>query len=304
MLPAHYTSAETSRVCLAYFAISALDLLKAPITAKQRADWRKCILQQFIAPSEHCNAHSGRVGFRGGPFLGCPRDHCGVWGSLDASHLTMTYTALNSLLILSLDCNNIEPNQLSTTDCQNTQENLATGEKTHTNNYPSQDHLFSSIQCNQVASTQCKDPFAAVDSNSIIVSLSKLQMSDGSFLSSANSTEKDIRFLFCACAVSYMLNDWKGVDISSAVSFIDSAQSYDGGFGQGPLQESHGGSTYCAIASLVLMGKLHELKRRQDVVRWLIARQKLGFHGRINKVDDTCYGFWIGGSLKVLILLM
>lgn len=44
-------------------------------------------------------------------------------------------------------------------------------------------------------------------------------------------------------------------------------QSYDGAFGQGPGQESHGGSTFCAIASLILLNKLHssltlkELKR-------------------------------------------
>jgi hypothetical protein len=29
-----------------------------------------------------------------------------------------------------------------------------------------------------------------------------------------------------------------------------------GGFGQGPWLEAHGGSTYCAVAALTLMGKL------------------------------------------------
>jgi hypothetical protein len=29
-----------------------------------------------------------------------------------------------------------------------------------------------------------------------------------------------------------------------------------GGFGQGPWLEAHGGSTYCAVAALCLMGKL------------------------------------------------
>jgi hypothetical protein len=29
-----------------------------------------------------------------------------------------------------------------------------------------------------------------------------------------------------------------------------------GGFGQGPWLEAHGGSTYCAVAALSLMGKL------------------------------------------------
>ena len=37
-----------------------------------------------------------------------------------------------------------------------------------------------------------------------------------------------MRFLFCACAISYMLNDWSGVDVDRAVKFIKSCRSYDG----------------------------------------------------------------------------
>jgi geranylgeranyl transferase type-1 subunit beta len=35
------------------------------------------------------------------------------------------------------------------------------------------------------------------------------------------------------------------------------------------------------------------------IVHWLIQRQSMGFHGRINKPDDTCYSFWVGASLKI-----
>lgn len=37
-----------------------------------------------------------------------------------------------------------------------------------------------------------------------------------------------MRFLFCACAISYMLNDWSGVDIDRAVQFVKTCRSYDG----------------------------------------------------------------------------
>jgi geranylgeranyl transferase type-1 subunit beta len=40
-------------------------------------------------------------------------------------------------------------------------------------------------------------------------------------------------------------------------------QSYDYGIGQGPGQESHGGSTYCAVAALHLMGRLDDLPNKK-----------------------------------------
>jgi geranylgeranyl transferase type-1 subunit beta len=49
-----------------------------------------------------------------------------------------------------------------------------------------------------------------------------------------------MRFLFCACAISYILNDWSGIDIPKAVLFIIKSQNYDGAFGTNPNLESHG----------------------------------------------------------------
>ena len=63
-----------------------------------------------------------------------------------------------------------------------------------------------------------------------------------------------------------------------------------------------GGSTFCAIASLHLMGTLdtcfsdHKFSRLK---RWCLVRQKSGFQGRPNKPVDTCYSFWVGASLMV-----
>ena len=37
-----------------------------------------------------------------------------------------------------------------------------------------------------------------------------MQQTDGSFVASAEENENDMRFIYCACAVSYMLNDWSG----------------------------------------------------------------------------------------------
>jgi len=77
-------------------------------------------------------------------------------------------------------------------------------------------------------------------------------------------------------------------------------KSYDYGIGQGPGEESHGGSTYCAISSLYMLNKLDEgLLSKEQTLFWLISRQETGFQGRANKPPDTCYSFWIGASLKV-----
>jgi hypothetical protein len=41
-----------------------------------------------------------------------------------------------------------------------------------------------------------------------------------SYTATIHKTECDMRFVFCATAISYMLNDWAGVDKSRASQFI------------------------------------------------------------------------------------
>lgn len=45
---------------------------------------------------------------------------------------------------------------------------------------------------------------------------------------------------------------------------------------------------------LIYITQIEKLKR------WCISRQESGFQGRPNKSVDTCYSFWIGGTLKLL----
>lgn len=97
--------------------------------------------------------------------------------------------------------------------------------------------------------------FSRVNRGAIIGALAHLQQADGSFSSTAQRSESDMRFLYCACAISSMLADWTGFDVERSVCFIAASQSYDGGVGLWPGCEGHGGSTYCAVASLTLMNK-------------------------------------------------
>ncbi|XP_043276987.1 geranylgeranyl transferase type-1 subunit beta [Venturia canescens] len=129
------------------------------------------------------------------------------------------------------------------------------------------------------------------------------QCPDGSFSAMLNNSESDMRFLYCACCISAIIDDWSGVDKPRAIEYILQSISYDGAMGQGPDLESHGGSTFCAVASLVLMKELDNVlsnDQLQRLRRWCLMRQTDGFQGRPGKPSDTCYSFWIGATLQLL----
>ena len=149
------------------------------------------------------------------------------------------------------------------------------------------------------------DDLSRVNRSSISQGLQKMQQPDGSFRASFEASENDMRFVYCACVVADVINDWSGVDKDATVQFILSSLSYEGAFGQGPNLEAHGGSTYCAIASLAIMGRLNDGTlshiEKDRVIRWCVLRLNEGFQGRPNKPDDTCYTFWISAALRLLV---
>ena len=144
------------------------------------------------------------------------------------------------------------------------------------------------------------DDLENVDRRKIASSLKYLQLPTGAFLATRISTENDLRFVYCACVVAFILNDWSGIDKDLCTSFILQCQTYEHAFGQIPGAEAHGGSTFCAIAALSLMDRLNDLKHQDDLIRWCLKRQNEGFNGRPNKPDDSCYSWWIIATLKLL----
>ena len=148
------------------------------------------------------------------------------------------------------------------------------------------------------------DDLSRVRKDAIVRGLKHLQLPDGSFQCVAVGSEHDMRFLYCACCISYMLGDWSGVDQDRAVSYIQSCRSFDGAIALLPGNEGHGGSTFCGIASLVLMQRCDEDVLddawRAELIHWCVHRQVGGLQGRPNKNEDTCYSYWIGGTLRLL----
>ncbi|XP_068944285.1 geranylgeranyl transferase type-1 subunit beta isoform X3 [Petaurus breviceps papuanus] len=147
------------------------------------------------------------------------------------------------------------------------------------------------------------DDLSRVNKEACLAGLRALQLEDGSFCAIPEGSENDMRFVYCASCICYMLNNWSGMDMKKAIDYIRRSMSYDNGLAQGAGLESHGGSTFCGIASLCLMDKLEEVfseKELNRIKRWCIMRQQTGYHGRPNKPVDTCYSFWVGATLKLL----
>ena len=134
------------------------------------------------------------------------------------------------------------------------------------------------------------------------------------------------RGIYCLLAVAHLLDITTPELISGTAAFIVSCQTYEGGFSsashphyfgdvlaaQRPsLGEAHGGYTFCALASWVLLQpyiSADEHAPRVDVrrlLRWLVNMQGMeaelgGFKGRTNKLVDGCYSWWVGGAFSLL----
>ena len=333
-LPKQYSSADVNRLSLVHFCIQSLDILgclpgggrggggeeicgtvneDVYINRGEIIDWIYGLstLPTIIDDEDGLKKYAGG-GFKGGTYLGdTPIDNSNneeqqnnqsssqqqqqQQHPYDHSHIAMTYVALCTLRALN-------------------------------------------------------DDLSRINKHVILSTLQQLQKDDGSFMAISltdvegyDETKEveaeddcDLRFMYAAIAVWYLLthsdddndedddddiNDkYSYINIESATNYILSCKSYDGALGLTPGREGHGGSTFCGIASLYLMGVLDTVMSRQDLVGWkdtliywCVMRQRAlnnadllteeyacGMQGRPNKLEDTCYSFWIGGTLHLL----
>nr|XP_020755668.1 geranylgeranyl transferase type-1 subunit beta [Odocoileus virginianus texanus] len=278
VLPERYSSLETSRLTIAFFALSGLDMLDS-LDVVNKDDIIEWIYSLQVLPTED-RSNLNRCGFRGSSYLGIPFNpskNPGTAHPYDSGHIAMTYTGLSCLVILG-------------------------------------------------------DDLSRVNKEACLAGLRALQLEDGSFCAVPEGSENDMRFVYCASCICYMLNNWSGMDMKKAISYIRRSMSirfewpspshpgkralvFGCLFYKSPALPSvssatvptnvlHSrGSTFCGIASLCLMGKLEEVfseKELNRIKRWCIMRQQNGYHGRPNKPVDTCYSFWVGATLKLL----
>lgn len=158
-----------------------------------------------------------------------------------------------------------------------------------------------------------------------------LKQPDGSFLVTHHA-EVDVRGIYCLLVTATLLDIITPELVKGTAAFIASCQTYEGGFASAsqpyyspssillstprpPLGEAHGGYTFCAIASWVLLlpfmkeEKVQVEKKPQinmkTLLRWLVQLQGTevelgGFKGRTNKLVDGCYSWWCGGAFALL----
>ncbi|KAF8956813.1 terpenoid cyclases/protein prenyltransferase alpha-alpha toroid [Flammula alnicola] len=152
-----------------------------------------------------------------------------------------------------------------------------------------------------------------------------LKQKDGSFLV-AHHSEVDVR--------RHPARHAHPRALQGTASFIASCQTYEGGFASAshpstslsgsllpppaprpPLGEAHGGYTFCALASWVLLRPYLASTSTSDaplptidvknLLRWLVNMQGIeielgGFRGRTNKLVDGCYSWWCSGAFALL----
>uniref|UniRef100_A0A182IUM4 Geranylgeranyl transferase type-1 subunit beta n=1 Tax=Anopheles atroparvus TaxID=41427 RepID=A0A182IUM4_ANOAO len=247
ILPERLASHDSTRVTIAFFAVSGLDVLNSldllPDSFQQ--DIVNWIYKLQVVPKPGERAYGGIQGSSTFDVTGTP-ESCGLqlyrWG-----HLAITYTGIAILVALG-------------------------------------------------------DDLSRLNRKAIVEGVAAVQRDDGSFSATIEGSEHDMRFVYCAAAICAMMNDWGRVDRKKMADYILKSIRYDYGISQHYEMESHGGTTFCAIAALQLSGQLHLLTpvTREKIIRWLVFRQQDGFQGRPNKPVDTCYSFWIAATLKIL----
>lgn len=94
-------------------------------------------------------------------------------------------------------------------------------------------------------------------------------------------------------------------------------KSYDPEAPRPALGEAHGGYTFCATASWVILQPFINIQRSVPVpnidthalLRWCVQMQGQpielgGFKGRTNKLVDGCYSWWVGGCVVLVETLL
>eukprot|EP00831_Metopus_contortus_P065030 TRINITY_DN58143_c0_g1_i1.p1 TRINITY_DN58143_c0_g1~~TRINITY_DN58143_c0_g1_i1.p1 ORF type:complete len:402 (+),score=62.14 TRINITY_DN58143_c0_g1_i1:36-1208(+) len=165
-------------------------------------------------------------------------------------------------------------------------------------------HIANSY-CALAVLKMCGDDLSRVHKEPIIQSLKYYQNhTSGCFHClpvDEGACEEDVRFCYCACCISRMLNDFSGIDRKLCTKYLTRCQKYEGGFGWADDTESHSGLTYCAVAALDMMDERSSILDFDKLAEYCFMRlHETGWNGRIGKIPDSCYSFWNLGTLSCI----
>ncbi|CAH8640940.1 unnamed protein product [Heterobilharzia americana] len=113
---------------------------------------------------------------------------------------------------------------------------------------------YGAVNC--LASLRRRAAVDIIDRNALANWMHKLHQPDGSFIMHIGG-EADIRGVYCAVAVAKLTGLLKKYPdlFDSTAEWVAGCQTYEGGFGGQPGLEAHGGYTFCALASLYILGR-------------------------------------------------
>lgn len=298
-----YTSLDTTRLTVAYFSVIGLDMLDS----LDQVDSKR-VCNYIYGLQIAVNAEGGNALCRE-----CTRPHVsgngGFLGSSCAGQEFRTYynhgnaTGNGSGNGKMDSANVLNFSQQGDAACSSSNGGERPGDCGCVSFEYMQGHLAMAYTSLATLIT-LKDDLSRLDRPALLQSLQSAQLASGAFRATRTGNEADMRFVFCACAISYMLGDWSGVDRDRVVEYVKSCITYEGGVSLTPGTEAQGGATFCAVSSLVMMDKLEDIsvKARRALVGWCEQRVQAagGYNGRTNKVPDSCYSFWIGATLDML----
>ncbi|KAG5366710.1 Geranylgeranyl transferase type-1 subunit beta [Yarrowia sp. B02] len=276
LLPAQATPYDGNRLSIVYFCLSGLDLLgtldQFVKTEGQRKHYIEWIYEQVVESGE---------GFRGSPtFKLCGHEKDGqsdVDNKYDPANLAATFFGLACLGILG-----------------------------------------------------DTETWKRLSRNKILAYVASCQREDGSFgsfcIDGEVATDYDMRYCYLATGIRRLARDSskssRDINVDAMVKHIENTQSFQGGIGQGQtgnVTEPHSGLTYCGLSALKNADRLDE-KEWTRTLEWLVGRQcderreskedddsedeedpqTGGFNGRVGKLADTCYSFWVSAALASL----
>lgn len=140
--------------------------------------------------------------------------------------------------------------------------------------FPNMPHLLTTFAAiHSICLLGTLESFSLICKPKLLSFLESLYMTNGCFRVYALGGEYDLRACYaavciatlCDCITSSSIIDWTKI-----AEFVASCQNYDGGFGNLPNRESHGGYTFCAVATLSLLNSLSSSLVDLDMLKVII----------------------------------
>lgn len=316
-LPQLYTSTDSNRMLLAFFIISACDLLgflHDQTTSQEREDYI-----DWIYLCQHPDG--GFRGFPGSDFGHLRNDENKAW---DPANIPATDLALSALLILRDDLSRVKRRE-----CLQWYRKLQRPDGSFGETLGENDSIEGGLDsrfgyCAMVvrwilrgAASGSVDGVPDIDVDRLVVCIRAAQTYDGG-ISEAPLHEAHGGFTYCAIGILSFLRrlpaavDGRGPAPAPGISGVDDLDQLLRWLvsRQTEVLEEEDlpevGTDDANMGAEVLEGQTtlensntsaHETVKEPEK---LLGLQWAGFNGRCNKIADTCYCFWVLGAMSML----